>query len=152
ETILQLLSQEPVLPTRLRPKLPRDLETICVKCLEKEPRKRYAGAQALAEDLRRFRAGEPIEAPPVGVGERLYRWCRRRPLVATLLAVTASLALVLVATVLVYNNRLQHALAETRQRVEEERLELVQRAVAIGMRHLEEGDAILALLWFTEAL
>jgi WD40 repeat protein/serine/threonine protein kinase len=152
ETILQLLSKEPVPPTHLRPALPRDLETICLKCLEKEPRKRYASAEALAEDLRRLQAGEPIKARPVSVAERVYRWCRRRPTVAALLALTVALAFALVATVLVYNAQLQRALAGSRQTAEEEREQLVQRDTMIGMHALEEADAFTGLLWFTEAL
>ena len=64
ETVAQVLHQEPVSPRRLRPTVPRDLETICLKCLEKEPGRRYATALELAEDLRRFRAGETIRAAP----------------------------------------------------------------------------------------
>jgi predicted Ser/Thr protein kinase len=94
DTILQVLSEEPVPPSRLQPKVARDLETICLKCLEKEPGKRYGTAEALAEDLRRFRADEPIVARPVGSLERGWRWCRRNPAVAGLLAAVAA-ALVL---------------------------------------------------------
>jgi WD40 repeat protein len=82
ETLHQVQSQEPVSPSRLQPKLARDLTTICLKCLEKEARKRYASAEALAEDLRRFQAGEPLHARPVGRTERLWRWCRRNPALA----------------------------------------------------------------------
>jgi tetratricopeptide (TPR) repeat protein/tRNA A-37 threonylcarbamoyl transferase component Bud32 len=84
ETIAQVRSQEPVSPRQLQPGVPRDLETICLKCLQKEPRKRYADALALAEDLRRFQAGEPILARPAGKAERLVKWARRRPGVAAL--------------------------------------------------------------------
>jgi WD40 repeat protein/serine/threonine protein kinase len=83
----QVRSRDPVAPSSLRPKLPRDLETICLKCLRKEPAKRYASALDLAEDLRRFQAGEPIRARPVGRVERFARWCRRNPALATLGAV-----------------------------------------------------------------
>src|SRR5262249_7008396 len=79
-TLLQVLTEEPVPPPRLLPGCPRDLETVCLKCLQKDPRQRYAGAAELAEDLRRFQAGEPIAARPVGTLERGWRWCRRNPL------------------------------------------------------------------------
>jgi WD40 repeat protein len=85
DTLLQVVSDDPVPPRQLQSKTPKDLETICLKCLQKEPAKRYASALALAEDLRRYQAGEPILARPVGVLERGWRWCQRKPLVATLL-------------------------------------------------------------------
>ena len=84
DTVLQVLHEEPVRPSRLRPKLPRDLETICLKCLEKEPTRRYASAAALADDLRRFRRGVPIKARAVGLVERGWKLARRRPLSAAL--------------------------------------------------------------------
>lgn len=92
ETVLQVLAEEVVPPSRLTPKLPKDLETICLKCLEKDPARRYASAEALAGDLRRFLEGRPITARPAGPMERGWRWCRRNPVVATL-AATLLLAL-----------------------------------------------------------
>ncbi len=84
ETLEQVRTDEPIAPDRLRPRLPRDLATICLRCLEKEPSRRYASAAALAEDLRRFDEGRTIRARPVGGHVRLWRWCRREPAVASL--------------------------------------------------------------------
>jgi tetratricopeptide (TPR) repeat protein len=87
DTLDQVRQQEPVPPSWLEMKVPRDLETICLKCLQKEPHKRYASAAALAEDLRRFQNREPILARRTGTVERVVKWARRRPALATLLAV-----------------------------------------------------------------
>ena len=91
ETLELARTQEPVPPTRLQPKIPVDLETICLKCLQKDPAKRYTDASALAEDLQRFLEGRPILARPVGAVERLVRWCRRNPKIAALAATVAAL-------------------------------------------------------------
>jgi len=94
DIVLQVLTDDPVPPRRLNPAVPRDLETICVKCLQKDSGKRYASAAALAEDLRRFLTNQPILARPAGAGERVAKWCRRNPRVAVL---SGSIALVVVA-------------------------------------------------------
>jgi formylglycine-generating enzyme required for sulfatase activity len=91
--LMSVLSDEPVPPSRLGAKVPADLETICLKCLSKEPARRYASAEELADDLRRFQAGEPIRARPVGRVEQALKWAKRRPALAGLLGVTV-LALV----------------------------------------------------------
>jgi WD40 repeat protein/serine/threonine protein kinase len=95
ETLEQVRNQKPVLPSRLQPRLPRDLETICLKCLRKEPERRYASAAALADDLRRFQAHEPIHARPTSTGELARKWMRRHPDLTSLAAV--SLVLLAVA-------------------------------------------------------
>ncbi len=87
DTILQVMADDPVPVRRLQPKTPRDLETICHKCLEKDPSRRYASALALAEDLNRFQVGEPVAARPAGLARRGIKWCRRRPAAAALLGV-----------------------------------------------------------------
>jgi serine/threonine protein kinase len=94
ETLLQVLSNEPISPRELNLKVPRDLETICLKCLEKDPSRRYATAGALADDLDRFLRGEPIRARPSSKLGRAWRWCKRNPVVSSLVA---GLAVVLLA-------------------------------------------------------
>src|SRR5262245_40694611 len=93
ETCRQVLSDEPVRPSRLNPRVPRDLESVCLKCLQKDPRRRYSSAAALAEDLRRYLLGQVVAARPVGNWERAGKWIRRNPVVARLSA-AAVLALV----------------------------------------------------------
>ena len=100
ETVRQVISQDPVPPSRLNGEVPRDLETICLKCLHREPHLRYAGAVALAADLHRFLGGEAIAARPDGRLARLVRRVRRRPLLsASVAAVTLLTAALLRASV-----------------------------------------------------
>jgi WD40 repeat protein/tRNA A-37 threonylcarbamoyl transferase component Bud32 len=147
ETLRQVLQEEPVAPRRLNPAVPRDLETICCKCLEKDPQRRYAGAADLADDLGRFRRGEPIRARPLGRPARLGRWCRRNPLTTTLAAAAAA-ALLLALGLAVFaavaaDGRARAGLRaanEARARAEEqEQAALVQRLLLLRRTEHEGG-------------
>jgi len=117
ETLDQVRTREPVAPRALQAKVPADLETICLKCLRKEPEQRYAGALDLAEDLRRFQEGRPIAARPVGWAERAAKWVRRNPAVAVL---TAGVSLsVVVGAVAAWLLALQALASEKRAKQEE---------------------------------
>jgi predicted ribosomally synthesized peptide with SipW-like signal peptide len=127
ETLRQVVADEPVAPSRLRPKLPRDLGTICLKCLRKEPSQRYASAEALADDLRRFLEGRPILARRSSALERGWRRCRRNPLLAatSLAAAAAVLVLAVVSTVAAWTSR--------------EQLDQIRQAEAQGRERLFES-------------
>jgi WD40 repeat protein len=99
DTLDQVCGQEPVPPRRLQPRVPRDLDTVCLKCLQKEAKQRYATAQELAQDLRRYLDGEPIHARPVGRVETAAKWVKRRPALAGFLGATAVAGLLLVSLV-----------------------------------------------------
>jgi tetratricopeptide (TPR) repeat protein len=114
ESVLhQVIDHEPVPPRRLVGSVPRDLETICLKCLEKEPHRRYESASALAEDLRRYLGREPTIARPLSPAGRLAKWARRQPWAAAFVAACITAALLLIAGALSYNNRLRAELART---------------------------------------
>jgi eukaryotic-like serine/threonine-protein kinase len=144
DTVLHTLelvrTQEPVPPTRLQPKLPRDLETICLTCLRKDPRRRYASAQAFADDLGHFLAGEPIRARPTPLWERGVKWARRRPAVAALVAVSALAAAVLLAVILTTN-----ALLKSERDFAEERRKDAESASAEAQTRQREAQANLRL-------
>jgi WD40 repeat protein/serine/threonine protein kinase len=152
DTILQVLSVEPIRPTRLQPQLPRDVETICLKCLEKEPRKRYASARALAADLQRFLADEPILARPTPFWERAAKWARRQPVVATLLAIIIVTALLSFGLI---TREWQTAVTARREAVAErgkaEAL-LIRLSLDRGQTLCEQGEVARGLLWLGRAL
>ena len=117
DTLLQVLEKDPVPVRDLVPQVPRDLETICLKCLEKEPRRRYGSAGEFAEDLQRFLDGEPVKARPISRPARLWRWCRRKPVVAGLTAAVTLLLLTLsIAGPLVALQQAQNASEQARLR------------------------------------
>jgi tetratricopeptide (TPR) repeat protein len=123
DTLNQVVCHEPVSPSRLQPKLPRDLETICLKCLRKLPEQRYASAAALAGDLSCFLAGEPIQARPIPPWVRALKWAQRRPAVAALVAVGMLGLPILLGTVLGLQQQHQ---ADLTIKLEETRNELEQ--------------------------
>jgi len=113
DTLQLVTGQEPLPLRRWQPRTPRDLETICLKCLEKAPGRRYPSAQALADDLQRFLAGEPICARPAGPVERGWRWCRGHPTGTALAGAVAAALVAVLAVAGAYNQRLAGELART---------------------------------------
>jgi WD40 repeat protein len=130
ETLAQVKRQEPVPPSQLQAQLPHDLSTICLKCLRKEPRQRYADARELAEDLGRFLAGRPIRARAVGVAERCWRWCRRNPALAGMTAAVTGLLLVVAVGASLLSLELSGALGRTRLAEQETQRKLLDSLVA----------------------
>ena len=114
-TMRQVIYEDPVSPDRLNAEIDRDLNTICLKCLQKEPAQRYASAGDLAEDLQRYLAGEPIHARPISRAERAVRWCRRNPLAAGLSGVAALLAVAVFLSVLIGYQQTNAALAQSEE-------------------------------------
>jgi eukaryotic-like serine/threonine-protein kinase len=142
ETLEQVRSTEPVLPRQLQPRVPRDLETICLKCLHKEPGRRYLTADLLADDLQHFLAGEPIRARPVRAWERAIKWAKRRPAAAAVLVLLIGSALAAVAGYLQYEwqgRQLAEQQLQDLIRLEEVR-GAIQHALVNGRAFLERGD------------
>jgi eukaryotic-like serine/threonine-protein kinase len=166
DTLDQIRHREPVSPRLLQPKVPRDLETACLKCLQKDPRRRYACARALADDLRAFLEQRPIQARPVGRVERLGRWCRRQPVLAALsaalvVAVAAGLAGVTWKWREAEANRwragvAQHAAEEKQEQAEQERQSAQRFSAHLlrerGLNLLQAGEFDHGLLWLGRGL
>lgn len=134
DTLHSVLNTEPVSPRLLNPSVPPDLETLCLKCLEKEPARRYSTAQALAEDLERFLKAEPIRARRIGPAARLWRWCRRKPVVASLGTATLILLLAIAVGSPIAIYRINHE----RQRAERGELDARQKSYASDMKLVQQ--------------
>jgi serine/threonine-protein kinase len=128
ETERKVIAEEPTPPSRFNGQVPRDLETICLKCLQKKPARRYASAQDLADDLHRFLDGKPVLARPVGQFERAVKWARRRPTLALLLAVLLVALATAVVSGLVLWQQASARQAEEKARRERAR-ELLEAAI-----------------------
>jgi WD40 repeat protein/predicted Ser/Thr protein kinase len=151
QVLLQAQTAEPVSPQRLNPSIPAALQTICIKCLQKEPARRYATAAGLAEDLRRFLANEPILARPVSPRQKLQLWCRRHPGPASLsAALLLAILLGLAGVVSEWRRAERHAAGEARHRQRAEafasqfRLNLYAADVSLASQAYQRGDYGLA--------
>jgi WD40 repeat protein/tRNA A-37 threonylcarbamoyl transferase component Bud32 len=145
DTMLQVMTEEPVPPRRLQPKVPPDLDTICLKCIAKEPARRYASAEALADDLQRFVKGEPIHARPAGPIERGIKWARRRPTAAALVAVSVAAVVALVFAGFAYTVLLQKTTADAQQRAKDLAAEKATAELERAKAQDAEGRAVGAL-------
>jgi WD40 repeat protein len=144
DVLVQVLEKEPPRPRSLNRKIDRDLETICLKCLDRQPGRRYSSAEALAQDLERWLAGEPVLARPAGRLRRAVKWVRRRPLAAALLAVSVLTPLALLGVELYITARL--AEDRDRARYQQARAEMARHAIQMdqALRAWEEHDLIRA--------
>ena len=136
ETLAAITQVDPVEPARFQPDLPRDLNAICLKCLEKEPARRYATASALQADLQRFLRGETVVAHPVGPSQRLMKWCRRNPGLAALTATSVIAVLATLVTAAVGWWLTSAALATAEQRNRETKEAVDKYFVAISDNQL----------------
>lgn len=152
DTLQQVREQEPVPPSRLQPKVPRDLETICLKCLEKSPARRYASALALADDLDRFRQGLPILARPVGAVERCVKWARRNRAAAALLAAVVIGLSTITGVSVWFTMQLRDEGIRTRAALIEKSRSAADLAIDRSLAICARGDANLGLLWLIRDL
>ncbi|MBI3463010.1 MAG: serine/threonine protein kinase, partial [Planctomycetes bacterium] len=149
DTLIAVNERDPVGPRSLNRRVDCDLETICLKCLEKEPRKRYASALELAQDLESYLRGEPIKARAVGSAERAWRWCRRRPLLAALIAVSGLATATLFGGGIWFNRQLSRELVRTDLARSELQIALVRQVAErldSDLRQLAGGPQTMAVM------
>jgi WD40 repeat protein/tRNA A-37 threonylcarbamoyl transferase component Bud32 len=153
DTVLQVVSEDPVPPSQLNARVPRDLETICLKCLRKEAGKRYVRAVDLAEDLRRFQAGEPITARRASRRERLVKWVHRKPAQATAVAVSVLAGLTLLTGGLWFTSELRQERDNAlRLKDTAERNLVTSQLLRVGMIFESDPDGALALLYDSQTI
>jgi eukaryotic-like serine/threonine-protein kinase len=133
ETIRLVLDKEPRRPSLIQPGVDRDLETICLKCLEKDSSRRYGSAEALADDLERWLRDEPIVARPASLIERTVKWVRRRPQLAAFVALAAIAPLAIITVLAVSNFHIRAARQVIAAKAEESRQRVIQLNVAAGV-------------------
>jgi WD40 repeat protein len=145
--LLQVLEDEPSPPRRLNERIPRDLDTICLKCLDKEPARRYPSAAAMTKDLRLFLAGEPIRARPTSRLRRTVKWALRRPTVAALTALSLVLVIALLIAGAFFTLELGRRIkfATQQQHIAENQRQSAQQATALARRRLYSAEMSLAL-------
>jgi serine/threonine-protein kinase len=138
DTLQQVVTRDPLPVRQLQPMAPRDLETICHKCLQKDPAKRYLTADELADDLHRFLVGEPIKARPISSAERLWRWCKRHPREAGLIATAACLlvSVAVISTVAALNLARKNEIIATEKKNVDEQLRVSRATVGTTVNEL----------------
>ena len=155
DTVLQVIHNEPIAPRQLQPKLSVDLETICLKALQKDVAKRYVSCTEMAEDLGRFLRSEPILARPVGRIERTWRWCKRNPLIASLsaLAVSALVAVAGISTWSALQLDLKNTeLTQSSEKLQSTNTELIQSGQQLELTNIELTQRTVRLQDFVQAM
>jgi WD40 repeat protein/tetratricopeptide (TPR) repeat protein len=151
DTVMQVLDRDPAPPSAVRPGVDRDLATVALKCLHKEPGRRYESAAALVDDLERWQRGEPVLARPVSRAERAWRWARRNPALAALSGALATTLLAGVVGLAFLYLRAERLRGEAEGQRDQARWRLARNYMTGGSQRVERGDVLGALPWLVEA-